>query len=193
MRPRSRGQLVVLLCHLVDAGLGCSAALRLAVPNMVTRMPRPNAPPTCWVTFTKPEAAPASRESTPARDAAVSGMNATPMPRPSNSIGTTMSGKYSLLAEMRLSQNILASATEAPPTISRFPPTRGISRGTMRTIANSAMVIGRNAIPAWSGLYPRTPCRNWVRKKNMPTCRRRAAGGRGRTRCAHDWRTSAVD
>ena len=35
---------------------------------------------------------------------------------------------------------------------SRLLPTRGVSTGTARPIANITAVIGRNASPAWSAL-----------------------------------------
>ena len=52
-------------------------------------------------------------------------------------------------------------------------------RGTNRTVENITAVIGRNPSPACSGLKPRTPCRYWLRKKNIenipPTTSMRAA------------------
>ena len=57
------------------------------MPNTVTRMARPSAPPTCWVTLTMLAAAPESSGATPASEVMVSGTNAMPMPAPSSSIG----------------------------------------------------------------------------------------------------------
>src|SRR4029450_11316568 len=42
-----------------------AASWRLAVPKAVTRMDSPRAPPTCWATFSRLEAAPASLGATP--------------------------------------------------------------------------------------------------------------------------------
>ena len=59
-------------------------------------------------------------------------------------------------------------AGSIPMIMSGLAPSRGISRGAVRDIPNSAAVSGRNATPARSGLKPMTFCRNWVRKKNTP-------------------------
>lgn len=58
------------------------AALRLAVPNTVTSMARPSDPPTCCMTFTRLDAAPLSRGSTPERARTVSATNGKPTPKP---------------------------------------------------------------------------------------------------------------
>ncbi len=59
----------------------------------------------------------------------------------------------------------------------------------MRPIVNITAVIGRNARPASSGLKPRTPCRNCVRKKNVenipPTTSSRAISAPRRWRLAN--------
>ena len=63
------------------------AALRVALPNTVTRMARPREPPSCYTTFTRLAAAPVSRGSTPERATRVSATNGKPMPMPNSSIG----------------------------------------------------------------------------------------------------------
>jgi len=65
-------------------------------------------------------------------------------------------------------QAIPAITGSIPAIISRCGPNTGSSLGTKRETANSAIVIGKKAMPAWIGLNPRTSCRNWVRKKNIP-------------------------
>ena len=69
-----------------------AAAPWLAEVNTLTRMASPSEPPTCCMTFTMLAAAPASRGSTPASEAMVSGTNTTPMPAPSSSIGPSTPG-----------------------------------------------------------------------------------------------------
>ena len=51
--------------NLPTVGMWCFAA-RDAVPNTVTSTDSPSAPPTCCITLTSPDAAPASLGSTPA-------------------------------------------------------------------------------------------------------------------------------
>src|SRR5574341_1196430 len=63
------------------------AALRLAVPNTVTRIDSPSDPPTCCMTFSRLEAAPDSSRDTPETATIVSGTNSSPMPNPNTSIG----------------------------------------------------------------------------------------------------------
>ena len=79
---------------------------------------------------------------------------------------------------MRVSQAMPATASERPASSTAVLPKRAIRRGTTRPIVNITAVIGRKASPAWSGLKPFTPCRNWVRKKNVenmpPTTSNRA-------------------
>ena len=55
-----------------------------------------------------------------------------------------------------------------PTTMRIFGPNLATSRGDSRDTANSAAVIGRNEIPACSGLKCRMSWTNWVRKKNIP-------------------------
>ena len=66
--------------------------------------------------------------------------------------------------EIRDSQAMPATAGSRPATISGLAPNRPASRGDSRDTANSAAVIGRNEIPARSGLNPSTSWTNWVRK-----------------------------
>jgi len=70
-----------------------AASLRLAVPKTVTRMDSPREPPTCWVTFSRLEAAPASRGATPETATIVRGTNSRPMPSPNRSIGPRTSSR----------------------------------------------------------------------------------------------------
>src|SRR5690348_14138655 len=118
--------------------------------------------------FTRPEAAPESAAGTPASDAVVSGTNTRPIPRPTSSIGPKMPDQYTVSGDTRDSQAIPVMAGTIPVIISGFGPSSGMSLGAALDAANSAMVSGRNATPARSGLNPMTLCRNWVRKKNIP-------------------------
>ena len=120
------------------------------------------------MTFTMLEAAPESAGRTPASEAVVSGTNTMPRPPPSSSMGPITPVQYPVAGETRDSQAMPAIAGTIPAIIRVLGPTRPMSRGAPRDTPNSMAVIGRNAIPARSGLNPRTSCRNWVRKKNIP-------------------------
>jgi hypothetical protein len=162
---------------------------RSAEANTVTRIPRPSEPPSWWATLTTPEAAPASSGATPAMPAAVSGVSAAPMPMPIMTIGSAIPGKNAVLSLRRDSHAIPSMSSDNPAISSDVEPIRRESRGTTWTIENITSVIGRNAIPAFSGEYPATPCRYCVRKKNIeniaPTTRIRATYAPDRSREAN--------
>ena len=54
-----------------------------------------------------------------------------------------------------------------PAVITRTLPNRGPKRGANRDAPNMTAVTGRKARPAPRAESPRTPWKNWVRKKNM--------------------------
>src|SRR6266568_5943885 len=149
-------------------GCGSCAAARVAVPNTVISTASPSAPPTCWAAFTMLDAAPASCGATPASETVVSGTKARPTPVPKRSIGPRMPGKYPVAADSPDSQAIPVMTSTRPATIIGAARTRPSTRAASRDTAKSRRVMGRNAAPARSGLKPRTSCRNWVAKKNMP-------------------------
>ena len=134
----------------------------------VTRTLTPSDTPSCWAALTTPEAAPASSGATPAMPARRRAARAR---RPSRAraarAGARCRGRTASSTSSRLSHAMPARATDTPATSSRASPQRADRRGTNRTIENITAVIGRNAIPACSGLKPRTPCRYWLRKKNI--------------------------
>ncbi len=78
---------------------------------------------------------------------AVSGVNAIPMPTPSSSIGPTTCGKYGASSVSWLIHAIPANASDEPAGQQARVVEARASRGTTRTIANIASVIGRNAMP----------------------------------------------
>ena len=65
---------------------------------------------------------------------------------------------------IRDSQAMPATTGSRPVIMSGVAPNLASSRGDSRDTANSANVIGRNEIPARSGLNPRMFWTNWVRK-----------------------------
>ena len=87
---------------------------------------------------------------------------------PSTTIGSATPETYGVSVASRLSHTMPTSASERPPASIIPSPIRAAMRGTARTIANIASVIGRNARPASRAPSSRTPCRYCVTKKNMP-------------------------
>jgi len=55
-----------------------------------------------------------------------------------------------------------------PAIISGRAPIRGTACDAIPDASMIMAVIGRNAMPVFSGLYPHTFCTKIVRKKNMP-------------------------
>ena len=145
-----------------------AAADVLALPNTVTNTASPSAPPTCCMTLTRPDAAPASRGSTPSSAAVVSGTNASPFPAPNTTRGPT-SEAYPACSSSWVSHSMPRVDSTIPVIITGRAPSRSTShRADSCDDANTATVIGRNANPVSRSLYPSTPRRNWVRKKNIP-------------------------
>ncbi len=77
-------------CANTSAGIPAPAWL-VAESKMVTSTARPTAAPSCWLTLTRPDAAPASRGATSASDADVRLTNDTPAPAPMSTSAVTIS------------------------------------------------------------------------------------------------------
>src|ERR1700712_1222536 len=61
-----------------------------------------------------------------------------------------------------------ASVAATPPVSVQAAPIRPTTRLITTATAKLTAVIGRNARPAWSGVKPSTPCRDWGGKKKKP-------------------------
>ena len=146
----------------------CSCAWPAAALSTVTSTASPSAAPTCWVTLTRPDAAPASAGSTPASPACVSGTSAVPEPTPSRTRLTKIC-PYDAPACSWLDMKRATTVRLMPPMISALGWTR-----LMRTLLtscddrNTEAGTGRKHSPVRSGENPCTSCMNCPTKKNMP-------------------------
>ncbi|WXK67087.1 hypothetical protein WBK31_11490 [Nonomuraea sp. N2-4H] len=91
------------------------------------------------------------------------------MPRPKRINGPAMPVAYPDIAESRVSQRMPAAIATVPDAVTALGPSRDSSHGTARAETSAVKASGRNAIPVASGVKPSTVCRNWVRKKNIPS------------------------
>ena len=151
-----------------------------APAKTVTSTAMPIAPPSWCATLTSPEAAPASLLPTPAMPAVVSGVNAAPMPTPMIRIsGTPMPGKNAVsavdLAEPGHAGWRPGAGRRPAAACRRSAPRRAARRAPARTAQRHRQERQPGLAAATT---PRTPCRYWVRKKNIenipPTASMRA-------------------
>ena len=118
---------------------------RLAVPNTVTSTARPRDAPTCCITLTSPEAAPACSGCTPCSAAPVSGTNAVPLPRPTSTSGPSTPGSRCPATAGSATAGRSATARCRRAITARSPNRSTSTRALSWEDANRPTVIGRNA------------------------------------------------
>ena len=125
----------------------------LAVPNTVTSTASPSEPPTCCITLTSPDAAPASAGATPSSAAVVSGTNASPLPRPKTSSGPTSDDVAAVLAEA-------GSASSMPSVEKRDPDDhQPVGAEAVDEDAGGQLRRGEDHRPSAAGRRSRSPGR----------------------------------
>jgi hypothetical protein len=120
---------------------------------------RPRPPPTWRDVLTSPEARPASRPSTPAVAAIVTGTKEQPIPAAATIEAPSTSALHEPSASIRDSQSIPIPRHVIPKARTRPGPKRPAIRLAIWENTMIAPVIGRNASPASSADSPTTPCR----------------------------------
>ena len=115
----------------------------------------PTAPPTCWQALTRAEATPASAGCTPSVAAFMAVENMRPRPTPMSSMPGRTGHRYVVPAPIRVKIAIPPPAISIPSETRSFAETRvSSSVETLVAVIMISAVIGRNATPVSTGLYP---------------------------------------
>ena len=130
----------------------------------------PNAPPTCWVVLTRPDASPESSGATPDIARVISDGIVRPAPMPiSTKAGKTLA-KYEPSTPARLNQASPAAMRSSAGSSTVRGPKRVIRRAeNPRVITPIVMEIGRNAAPVASASNPRTRWRYSADEEEHPS------------------------
>lgn len=125
-----------------------------------TMSDKPMAPPIWCITLTKPDAAPVSLLLTPSIPRFVSGLIASPCPKPIRIIGKHIDCKYELSFSVSASHANPAKSINSPTRRMGMLPCRQTSFGTANAPQNVVMVMGRNEQPVSNGEKPNLSCKN---------------------------------
>ena len=131
------------------------------IPSEVdTISDKPMAPPIWCITLTRPDAAPVSLLSTHSIPRFVSGLIASPCPKPIRIIGKHIDSKYELSYPVSASHTNPAKSIVSPIRRTGMLPCRPISLGTVNAPQNVVIVMGRNEQPVSRGVKPNLSCKN---------------------------------